>query len=272
MSNNVIILRNTPIALTSNVGRAFVCDCARHLEQLIDNEQLCEKYRLSIENWQQLGSNETLALAIQTELKQRIRSGVSAQEAAAKEFTTAPPTPDDASPSSLLKNHDFITDCARYAEGIISEAAVRKKYHLLREETWTVLGSDDKLVEAIDEMKLQRIRNGQTKREKAQLEIIDGPPILGQIMRNPGANDRHRIDAAKALDSLAAPEPAAAQNSNERFIITINLGNDEKLRFNKSIRPNPNDTDGEILDQAPQELLAIAAASKREGGNGGQPL
>jgi len=97
MSNNVIILRNTPIALTSNVGRAFVCDCARHLEQLIDNEQLCEKYRLSIENWQQLGSNETLALAIQTELKQRIRSGVSAQEAAAKEFTTAPPTPDDAS-------------------------------------------------------------------------------------------------------------------------------------------------------------------------------
>ena len=89
-------------------------------------------------------------------------------------------------------------------------------------------------------------------------------------MRDPNANERHVIDSIKTLDALAANEPATAQNSSERFIITINLGNDEKLRFNKSIRPDPHDTDVEIIEP-PQELLAIAAAKRKEGG-GGQPI
>src|SRR5262245_36060194 len=38
-------------------------------------------------------------------------------------------------PQSLLENYEFVADCARYAENLISEAAVRKKYGF-SEKTW----------------------------------------------------------------------------------------------------------------------------------------
>jgi hypothetical protein len=148
-------LRNSPISLESDIGRAFVSDCARNLEKLIDTEQLCERYGLSIEDWQRLGLNKALELAIQTELKRRIRNGVAVQEAAAKEFTTTPIARDDISLSSLLKNHEFITDCARYAEGLYSEQDVKKKHHF-DNETWAILGNNDEIIEAIEAEKVRR--------------------------------------------------------------------------------------------------------------------
>jgi hypothetical protein len=45
--------------------------------------------------------------------------------------------------------HDFIVDCARFAEGILTEKAVKKKY-LFDAETWERLGSDEALIEAIE--------------------------------------------------------------------------------------------------------------------------
>jgi hypothetical protein len=63
------------------------------------------------------------------------------------------------------------------------------------------LGESDKLVELVEACKLRRIRSGATKRERAQNEIIDAPPILGGIMRDSNANERHRIDSIKALDA-----------------------------------------------------------------------
>jgi len=171
---------------------------------------------------------------------------------------------------SLVSDHLFIEDLARFADGTLSEAAVKSRHHLSNED-WAALGENDELVRRIEACKLQRIRSGQTKRERAQIEIVDGPQILGKIMRDPTANQRHVIDSVKALDALAAPEPAAAQvGPDERVVVVINLGNDEKLKFDKSIRPTPNDNDVEII-KPPQELLAIAAAKRKEGG-GGQPI
>ena len=71
--------------------------------------------------------------------------------------------------------------------------------------------------------KLRRIRTGTTKRERAQIEIVDGPPILGKIMRDPDSNARHVIDAVKTLDTLAS-NGAEAAAAGARFEITINLG------------------------------------------------
>ena len=71
--------------------------------------------------------------------------------------------------------------------------------------------------------KLRRIRTGVTKRERAQIEIIDGPPILAKIMRSPESNARHVIDAVKTLDTLAS-NGAEAAAAGARFEITINLG------------------------------------------------
>jgi hypothetical protein len=47
----------------------------------------------------------------------------------------------------LADNQEFIADCCRFAENILTEAAVRKKYRLA-ESTWEALGNDDILVRA----------------------------------------------------------------------------------------------------------------------------
>jgi hypothetical protein len=165
----------------------------------------------------------------------------------------------------LEKNDEFIENLARFADGTLSEAAIKLKYHL-NDEDWAALGGDDKLVERIEAAKLRRIRAGTTKRERAQIEVAEAPPILGTILRNHDANERHRIDAAKALDAMTGgPETTPPA---ERFHIVINLGADEKLVIDKPIRPGPDDS--KVIDQ---ELLPMIAADKRtEGGDGGEPI
>jgi hypothetical protein len=181
---------------------------------------------------------------------------------------------DAANLPSLISNHEFIVDCARFAEGLVSEQAVRKKYRL-DDTVWESLGNDDALVEKIEAEKLRRIRTGSFKREKSQQLVTKAPDILSGIMLDASASPKHQIDAAKTLDAFATPEPRAAHHDpDERFIITINLGNDEKLTFNKSIKPTPHDVDPnelKIIDHA-QELIPMIAANKREENGGGQPL
>jgi hypothetical protein len=88
--DDAVILRGLTVPLTSNVGCAFVSDCSRNWEKLISNGQIQEKYGLSVEAWQQLGTNKALTRAVQAEHERRIRNGTAAQEAAAKEFANAP--------------------------------------------------------------------------------------------------------------------------------------------------------------------------------------
>jgi hypothetical protein len=58
-------------------------------------------------------------------------------------------------PTSLVENHEFITDCARYAEGLLSEQAVKKKHHF-DDATWGRLGDDEALIQAIEAEKVSR--------------------------------------------------------------------------------------------------------------------
>src|SRR5262249_60445424 len=78
---------------------------------------------------------------------------------------------------ALRDNFEFVTDCARFSENLISEAAVRKKYHF-DEDTWSRLGEDDALVRAIEDEKTRRIRSGAAKREKAQHHVVRAPDVL----------------------------------------------------------------------------------------------
>ena len=143
-------------------------------------------------------------------------------------------------PTGLEEDLEFISDLARFAEGIFSEKDVKKKHHLSA-DTWERLGSNDELVEKIEAEKVRRIRTGATKRERAQIEIVDAPPILGGIMRDPNANERHRIDSIKTLDALASTGAEAAA-AGARFEITINLGADHIEHYSKSIAIDPDDT------------------------------
>jgi hypothetical protein len=126
------------------------------------------------------------------------------------------------------RRRELIADCARFAEGTLTEAQVRKKYRF-NENAWEALGADDALVEAIEAEKLRRIRDGSAKREKAQLLVVKGPAILDSIASDASASPRHRVDAIKTLDGMAAGGPAEAA-TQDRFIITINLGTDSSGR------------------------------------------
>ena len=183
---------------------------------------------------------------------------------------TAQPTT-DIRPIELahIEDDELIENLARFADGTLSEAAVKSRHHLSNED-WVALGESDKLVELVEACKLRRIRGGATKRERAQIEIIDAPPILGTIMRSPDANARRVIDSVKALDALASAGAEAAA-AGARFEITINLGADHSEHYSKSIAIDANDTD---TDTDPNELstttnvIAAIAAKKRDAGGG----
>src|SRR5262245_42685365 len=115
-----------------------------------------------------------------------------------------PPWSKPAPPNrSLHDNLELITDLARYAEGLFTRAQVKKKQRkLVSDEMWDTLEHDDALVDAIEAEKIRRVRDGSAKREKAQQLIVKGPEILDGIATNPKANDKHKIDAVKALDGL----------------------------------------------------------------------
>ena len=142
-----------------------------------------------------------------------------------------------------------------------------KARHHLTNEDWAALGESDRLVELVEAAKLRRIRTGATKRERAQIEIVDGPPILGKIMRDPNANERHRIDSIKTLDALASTGAEAAA-AGARFEITINLGADHIERYSKSIATDPDDIDP--FNDVDTGVIAAIATNKPKGGGDGE--
>ena len=152
---------------------------------------------------------------------------------------------------SLRDNYEFVIDLARFSEGLFTEAAVRKKYHF-DERTWESLGKDDALVERIEEEKLRRVRDGSFKRERSQQLVTKAPDILDTIMTDTKTSPKHKVDAIKTLDALAEGGPRAAHDDSDRVIITINLGGDEKLVFNKSVKPLSGDDakldDGKLIE------------------------
>ena len=76
---------------------------------------------------------------------------------------------------------EFVADLARYAEGIISEADVKKKYRF-DDKTWERLGRDEELVESIQDERVRRVRSGACKREKAQHYVVRAPDVMNDIM------------------------------------------------------------------------------------------
>jgi hypothetical protein len=181
------------------------------------------------------------------------------------------------------KRQEFVVDMARFAEGVLTEKWVRRKYRF-DAEAWEQLGSDDQLVEEIEAEKLRRIRSGESAREKAQIHFAGAPDVLGNILNDTGASPRHRIEASKELRTVAANGPEAAP-ATERFVITIDLGGGHIERYDKPLTVNvdPNDdsrqkkvssitTDPDDADNTPEELLPIIAMNRIRDGGGGEPL
>ena len=160
--------------------------------------------------------------------------------------------------SSLRENEELIGDLCRYAEGVLTEKQVRQKWHLVDDAVWESLGTDDSYVERVELERVRRIRSGVAKRELAQLHVVGAPAVLNEILTDPKANARHRIDASKALDDLAgfAPQAAAEQDMVQ---ITINLGGGEVYRYGGSVKlvsGNDGWRDGKVIDAAPKQIAA----------------
>jgi hypothetical protein len=163
------------------------------------------------------------------------------------------------------RGRELITDLARFSEELVSEATIRKKYRFSKHD-WETLGSNDKLLEMVEDEKTRRVRDGSIKREKAQQLVVKAPGVLGDIMDDPNANPRHRIDSAKALDDFAAANGPEAAAAGARFVIQINLGADHIETYSKSIAVNAEDEDP--YHPTPPEVLAAIAAKKNEGDGG----
>jgi hypothetical protein len=174
--------------------------------------------------------------------------------------------------TQLLKNDEFITDMCRFSESLLTEKFIRQKYGKLDEAAWEALGSEEALIERVETEKIRRTRNGSAKRERAQQHIIKGPDILEKIMSDEKQNSRHRIDAIKTLDIMSDTGPDATPADTSRFLIQINLGADQQLRWNKSIKPNPHDVDPDHDVENVPPLLAIMASKQTDGGGSGNAI
>jgi hypothetical protein len=172
----------------------------------------------------------------------------------------------DLKPVSLIENREFVSDMCRFAEGIVSEKALRKKYRMA-ESAWEALALDDELVRAIEAESVRRIRDGSSKREKSQQLITKAPDILDSIASDVSASPRHRVDAIKTLDGMAAVGPAGVPAA-DRFQITIVLDSDTTLKFDKSIKPDVHDIDPNHPDDMP--MIAASTAKKTTENGGGQ--
>ncbi len=85
-----VVLRDVTVPLDTDVGQAFVIDCARNTEGLMPDHDLKTKYELSNEYWERLAGNTPLLHAVRAEREQRILSGEAAREAAQRHFIKAP--------------------------------------------------------------------------------------------------------------------------------------------------------------------------------------
>lgn len=87
---STVDLGDVTVVLDSELGRAFIADCARNTEGLISDLEMQAKYNLSNQEWERLADNNHLLHAVRAERDRRILSGDCAREAAQHHFARAP--------------------------------------------------------------------------------------------------------------------------------------------------------------------------------------
>jgi len=93
--------------------------------------------------------------------------------------------------------------------------------------------------------------NGIAAQESAAKIFTEAPEVLGSILRDNRASPRHRIEASKELRATARSDDEKAGDTSDRYVITINLGNDERLVVDSG--PLPPKRIKEVLDADPEQ-------------------
>jgi hypothetical protein len=138
---------------------------------------------------------------------------------------------------------EFVSDCARCVEGLITATEAIERYELA-ESYWASLADHAPLQRAVREECARRVRSGQRVREDAQMKVIDAPTVLNEILTDKRAPARERIGAAKELRAAAGENQ---QGANEKFTININLGTAQPVHIEVD-NPRPKADPGRTLE------------------------
>ena len=131
---------------------------------------------------------------------------------------------------------EFVTDCVRAGEGVITDSDLCLKYEI-EPQTLATITQNKSLIKAVRAKSEHRVRSGVSARELAAKIHARAPLVLGNILDDKSANARHKIECVRELRTTAAASTNAEDNKADRFVITINLGADHIQRFEKTITP-----------------------------------
>src|SRR5262249_33362933 len=90
VTDDYVILRGHRVLLASDIGTAFVSDCARNREKIFCDSELKEKYQIDDKAWTEIIANKALKLAVLIECQRRVLNNDASRESAAREFVKAP--------------------------------------------------------------------------------------------------------------------------------------------------------------------------------------
>jgi hypothetical protein len=85
-----VVLRGTAVTLDTEVGRAFILDCARNIEGQLSEEKIRSKYELTAADWKGLADNIALLHAVRAEHERRVLKGEAGRELAQRYASNAP--------------------------------------------------------------------------------------------------------------------------------------------------------------------------------------
>src|SRR5258708_2741488 len=100
---------------------------------------------------------------------------------------------------------DFIADCPRHTERLLSDNEIKDKWTLSNED-WIGLAANTPLLDAVRAERERRILNGEAAREAAQRFFVKAPTVLLDILSDEMVSPRHRIEAARELRQAAGDE------------------------------------------------------------------
>jgi hypothetical protein len=119
--------------------------------------------------------------------------------------------------------HQFIVDCTRAGEGLLSDKELQEKYELSPAD-WQNITKDMALGRAVRAERERRVLNGVAARESAARHFVRAPTVLAGIMDRETSNPRHVIEAAKEIRAVATAGGGADRPAGtEMFIIKIDL-------------------------------------------------
>jgi hypothetical protein len=138
------------------------------------------------------------------------------------------------------EGHQFVIDCTRAGEGLITDAVLQEMYEI-SPENWAQIDKNPALIKAIRDTRKSRIRSGAAAREAACEYYAKAPTAMNAIMTDNKSPARHRIEAAKEIrqQAVGGDGVESTAEATERFVININLGADVEP-FRREVDINPN--------------------------------